>query len=171
MKKTTVLNSALTALLLTFGVSLTASAGGAAPPSFGDFVWNDLDGDGLQDLGEPGIADVSVHVCNSPDLMSMDCSAPFASETLTNSSGIYSLDLSWSTGGFAVWVDLATVPSGFIPTTDTVLYYDNAGGQLSGFTIDTADFGFQAVPVPAAVWLFGSGLLGLIGVVRRNRRS
>ena len=27
------------------------------------------------------------------------------------------------------------------------------------------------VPVPAAVWLFGSGLLGLIGVARRKRRS
>jgi hypothetical protein len=28
----------------------------------------------------------------------------------------------------------------------------------------------QAVPVPAAVWLFGSGLLGLIGVARRHRQ-
>ncbi|MGE5241685.1 MAG: VPLPA-CTERM sorting domain-containing protein [Bacteroidota bacterium] len=28
------------------------------------------------------------------------------------------------------------------------------------------------VPVPAAVWLFGSGLLGLVGVARRrNARS
>ena len=27
----------------------------------------------------------------------------------------------------------------------------------------------SAVPVPAAVWLFGSGLLGLIGVVRRKK--
>ena len=27
----------------------------------------------------------------------------------------------------------------------------------------------SAVPVPAAVWLFGSGLLGLIGVARRNK--
>ena len=26
----------------------------------------------------------------------------------------------------------------------------------------------QTVPVPAAVWLFGSGLLGLFGMVRRN---
>jgi len=25
------------------------------------------------------------------------------------------------------------------------------------------------VPVPAAVWLFGSGLLGLIGIARRNK--
>ena len=27
----------------------------------------------------------------------------------------------------------------------------------------------SAVPVPAAVWLFGSGLIGLVGVARRNR--
>lgn len=27
------------------------------------------------------------------------------------------------------------------------------------------------VPVPAAVWLFGSGLLGLVGVAKRNRRQ
>jgi hypothetical protein len=27
-----------------------------------------------------------------------------------------------------------------------------------------------AVPVPAAVWLFGSGLAGLIGVARHKRR-
>jgi hypothetical protein len=26
----------------------------------------------------------------------------------------------------------------------------------------------NAVPVPAAVWLLGSGLLGLIGIRRRN---
>ncbi|MCP4042838.1 MAG: VPLPA-CTERM sorting domain-containing protein, partial [Gammaproteobacteria bacterium] len=27
----------------------------------------------------------------------------------------------------------------------------------------------SAVPVPAAVWLFGSGLIGLLGVARRKR--
>ena len=27
------------------------------------------------------------------------------------------------------------------------------------------------VPVPAAVWLFGSGLIGLVGVARRKRRN
>ena len=29
----------------------------------------------------------------------------------------------------------------------------------------------SAVPVPAAVWLFGSGLIGLIGVARRKERA
>ena len=38
-----------------------------------------------------------------------------------------------------------------------------AGGFVD--SIGTAD----AVPVPAAVWLFGSGLLGLVGVARRKK--
>ena len=29
----------------------------------------------------------------------------------------------------------------------------------------------SAVPVPAAAWLFGSGLLGLVGVARRRRQA
>jgi hypothetical protein len=27
------------------------------------------------------------------------------------------------------------------------------------------------VPVPAAVWLFGSGLLGLVGIARRKKKA
>lgn len=30
---------------------------------------------------------------------------------------------------------------------------------------------FTAVPVPAAVWLFGSGLLGLVGIARRKKAA
>ena len=33
----------------------------------------------------------------------------------------------------------------------------------------TGTIGASAVPVPAAVWLFGSGLLGLVGVARRRK--
>ena len=35
------------------------------------------------------------------------------------------------------------------------------------FTVDTLRR--TAVPIPAAVWLFGSGLIGLIGMSRRNK--
>ncbi|MCW9014020.1 MAG: VPLPA-CTERM sorting domain-containing protein [Gammaproteobacteria bacterium] len=38
----------------------------------------------------------------------------------------------------------------------------SAGPGFSG------DFTVSAVPVPAAVWLFGSGLIGLIGIARRK---
>jgi len=42
-----------------------------------------------------------------------------------------------------------------------------------GLTQGGADFALAgaltAVPVPAAVWLFGSGLLGLVGVARRKK--
>lgn len=37
--------------------------------------------------------------------------------------------------------------------------------------LDNVKVAVSPVPVPAAVWLFGSGLLGLIGVARRNRIS
>ncbi len=39
------------------------------------------------------------------------------------------------------------------------------------FSTATADFTMSAVPVPAALWLFGSGLLGLIGISRRKKAA
>jgi hypothetical protein len=41
-----------------------------------------------------------------------------------------------------------------------------SSGDVLTFTGNSA-----AVPIPAAVWLFGSGLLGLLGIGRRNRQS
>lgn len=43
-------------------------------------------------------------------------------------------------------------------------------GALPGAQTSTYITGYvSAVPVPAAVWLFGSGLLGLVGLARRNK--
>ncbi len=43
------------------------------------------------------------------------------------------------------------------------------GDAFSGAgVISTGKLGVPAVPVPAAVWLFGSGLLGLVGIARRK---
>ena len=39
----------------------------------------------------------------------------------------------------------------------------------SGVFYDNLNFDRVVVPVPAAVWLFGSGLLGLIGIARRKK--
>ena len=53
---------------------------------------------------------------------------------------------------------------------------DNTPFDFFGFSIESVngtvvstDIVNTAVPVPAAVWLFGSGLLGLVGIARRRR--
>lgn len=35
----------------------------------------------------------------------------------------------------------------------------------------TGIIGASVVPVPAAIWLFGSGLLGLIGMISRRKKA
>ena len=55
--------------------------------------------------------------------------------------------------------------------TDKIL----GGGSGSAWAVHSGDVGVavstSTVPVPASVWLFGSGLLGLIGVARRKARA
>ena len=71
---------------------------------------------------------------------------------------------------------LATSAPGFI-TAPGGVFDPNAIGnyqfalQVSsgGFTIDSVAIEVQTVSIPAAVWLFGSGLLGLVGLARRKR--
>ena len=65
------------------------------------------------------------------------------------------------------WLDGATVNNG--------LFFAYSGSllDLPEFTatsnvVWTIDAQVSAVPVPAAAWLFGSGLLGLVGVARRK---
>ena len=70
-------------------------------------------------------------------------------------------------------------PSGTLPLTD-----DFIGGspmQAGPFPLFNANFDILdvhitnvdtgVIPVPAAVWLFGSGLLGLVGVARRRKKA
>lgn len=47
------------------------------------------------------------------------------------------------------------------------LVFDGIGNQ-GGFELDNLTLTPSNVPVPAAAWLLGSGLLGLIGVARRK---
>lgn len=53
--------------------------------SVGDFVWNDLDGDGVQDGGEPGVAGVQVELWNATKTTRL-------AVTTTSLLGLYSFD-------------------------------------------------------------------------------
>lgn len=68
---------------------------------------------------------------------------------------------SFAFSGTNFTVDLTTISeSGF-----------NGSFNSNNFTVDTLNVsidGVSPVPVPAAVWLFGSGLLGLAGIARRR---
>lgn len=59
-------------------------------------------------------------------------------------------------------------------TLDLVLAYNdnllNRGDSDFDDMLMRAEFSSTAVPLPAAVWLFGSGLLGLIGIARRRKQ-
>ena len=61
------------------------------------------------------------------------------------------------------------------PPIDTPAFYNglvNAPTMMPAsvpyHTLPGSGFGQVAVPVPAAMWLFGSGLLGLIGMGRKK---
>jgi hypothetical protein len=54
-------------------------------------------------------------------------------------------------------------------STDSYGVGPNWGTFDQGTYYEVWSVDIQAVPVPAAVWLFGSGLLGLVGVARRKK--
>jgi hypothetical protein len=58
----------------------------------------------------------------------------------------------------------ATFNSSFLSFDDFDLMY----GEWTSLNLTVVP---APVPVPAAVWLFGSGLLGLVGVARRKKRA
>ena len=62
---------------------------------------------------------------------------------------------------YSEYDDLSNVPT----VIDGVAYNLDENGNM----VAIADL--SAVPVPAAVWLFGSGLLGLVGVARRRKAA
>ena len=88
--------------LLADATALMASAEPPAP--VGDFVWVDTDGDGVQDAGEAGLADVSVRL--------LDAGGNVVAKAVTDGAGRYEL-VPTEQGPFTLEV---VIPDGFQPT-------------------------------------------------------
>lgn len=65
---------------------------------------------------------------------------------------------------FGTWIGLPVSTSAIFPING-----NDYIGQTQWLSIVAIDF--LPVPVPAAFWLFGSGLLGLIGISRRKKTA
>jgi hypothetical protein len=79
----------------------------------------------------------------STDADAAFASTDFSSESIVLGPGSYSIDIYLA-----------------------ILSPDNPFAGVSVSAIE-----LQSVPVPAAIWLFGSGLLGLIGIARRKKTA
>lgn len=113
------------------------------PINVGNFVWDDLDGDGRQDAGEAGLAGVTVQLWNSTKTQLID-------SAVTNASGIYSL-VAPTPGNYRVRVLLPSISDQFSPK-------DQAGGddqKDSDISQSGVNFGFTDV------YVFGSNLISI----------
>jgi uncharacterized repeat protein (TIGR01451 family) len=104
-------------------------------------VWNDRDGDGVQDPGEFGIPGVTVIITGDPDGDGEDD----VFTVVTDSNGNFSVDL--PPGEYEVEVDLDTVPAGLAPTT----------GQSGSYVVDPGEtteveFGEAGGTVTGLIW-------------------
>jgi hypothetical protein len=131
-----------------FGYSAPCTGG------IGDFVWLDIDGDGVQDAGEPGLRDVIVRLMFGDGQPQY---APDAAMAVTDSTGRYRFE-GLCPGTYTVWVDL---PPGATMSPVETGTNRAADSNANGSTVvlsdnqhdDSIDFGVRgATVVGDVVW-------------------
>lgn len=141
----------------------------------GDRVWLDVDGDGVQDLGEPGLANVTVELFDAgPDGMPGGGDDVSVGTVTTDANGNYLFD-HLSPGTYFVDVDGATLPSGLTPSPGTTDPSSVVTITAEEIFLDV-DFGYRNADPAAAiigdfVWsdadgdgIQDAGEIGLAGV-------
>ena len=159
------------------GMVIAAGAANAnfvdGPEGIGDLVWNDTNRNGIQDALEPGLQNVTVNLLYGD--------GTYIGSQLTDANGNYMFLFNSNTLGDTSFKIQFVLPTNYTFTTQnaggddsldsdadpstgisSTTYYACAGCKI--YDVDAGMF----VPVPAAVWLFGSGLLGLIGIAKRK---
>ena len=127
--------------------------------------------------------------CVDLDGTSGDAARFVTKQSFNLTPGIYELNFAISGSQRSTAVDIVTVSLGtaysevftksntdpFESVTRTLqvttpiagpITFDHAGGDNAGIILDNVSL--STIPLPAAVWLFGAGLVGLIGVARRR---
>ena len=124
--------------------NLTVDFGYTGTSALGDFVWYDVNSDGVQDAGEPGIPGVDLDVTWLGPDGATGGGDDVTIRVTTDANGLYSLG-NLPAGNYVVTVDILTVPPGWRTNT-----YDLDGGNDGsaalplgdGVTNLTVDFGY-----------------------------
>ncbi len=117
-----------TRLDVDFGINATGT--------IGDFVWYDIDGDGVQAPGEPGLTGGLVQlVTNAGQPGETVVATTRHPRTPTPNYSFTDVN----SGQYTVRYDISALPTGAVPTTPT----DIAVNLPLGGVIDTADFGIR----------------------------
>ncbi|MGB1253543.1 MAG: SdrD B-like domain-containing protein, partial [Candidatus Promineifilaceae bacterium] len=134
-------------------IDMTADFGFAVPASIGDFIWYDIDGDGVQDPDEGGLANMTVvlYDINGTPIMT----------TTTDANGSYLFD-ELSPGTYSVGVVAGT--NGLTATNGPDTYTAGTPITLSpGEDYTDGDFGYQMQPTTGnavigdTVWVDANG--------------
>lgn len=130
--------------------------------SIGDRVWNDLNGDGVQDGGEPGLAGITIDLYD--DLNGngvIDGGEPMSATATTDASGAYDFI---GLAADAYIVQVRTAPTEFNLTGGN---NPHAVTLAAGEDYNDADFGYQlpsrAVPT-LPIWML-TLLMFLLGII------
>ena len=122
-----------------------------------------------------GIAEPASNATTSAFIHVLDPSNSFGQSGVVEFDTTNALTDTWQTVQIALAIDgvaqfQQVLQFGFHTTAtgfeDSGVFYDNICFNRTGVCAGEAP---PAIPVPAAVWLFGSGLLGLVGVARRRK--
>ena len=128
--------------------------------TIGDRVWRDLDGDGSQDSGEPGVANVTVRL-TPPTGVDLGAGTNQPITTVTDANGYYLFTSLPASGTYTVAVLASTLPGGagvctwdrdstHDGTTGVPIVYDSTTGAD---TVTDADFGYQlASTIRGTLW-------------------
>ena len=147
-------------------IHLTADFGYTGTGSVGDFVWIDLDADGFQDVGEPGIPGVDVTLTWYGVDNTLGGGDDVVLTTTTDIDGNY-LFPNLPAGGYDVAIETATLPAGVTQTyDDDGLTSPDASNLLlaAGENNRDQDFGYNgAASIGDTIWFDRDGD-GSIGV-------
>ena len=131
---------------ISVNVDTLSLMGTACSGSMGDFVWNDQDGNGVQDSGEPGIDGVEIILRDSMGV----AFATRTTATAMNQHGFYQFN-GLCPGTYSVEFNPATVPAEFTQTRSFETTYTSLDSNASPSAViltpenlsdQTVDFGF-----------------------------